>query len=49
MNIVIAHCSSVVLMLDFEGQSARFSFIVDSIDMTMGLCSVIATVMRVFL
>ena len=49
LNIVIAHCSSALLMLDFEGQSAQFSLIVDSIDMAMGLCSIIAAVMRVFL
>ena len=48
-NIILAHLSLLVSGLDFEGQSARLEFILDSADMALNLCCVVMVVIRVIL
>ena len=48
-NIIVAHLVYLVQMTDFEGQSSSFSYIVDSVDMGLELCSVLMVVLRVIL
>ena len=48
-NIFIAHCSYMVVMIDFEDRSAELGFIVDSFDMAMNCCCVLVVIVRVIL
>ena len=48
-NILVAHLGYAVQMMDFEGQSALFSFVCDSIDMAIEVCSVLLVVLRIVL
>lgn len=48
-NIILAHFSFVVLMVDFEGRSAELGFVFDSIDMGMNFGFVVAAIIRIVL
>ena len=48
-NIVAIFLSCIILIIDFEGQSALFSFVVDCLDIAITLCCVAVVIIGVIL